>query len=104
MMLNAGRGLHYVRPVGGKTSLLGSGTEKISGEPMNRLFALAVPLLVVASAAQAVELKVLSGNGPRAAVRELCTQFERATGNKIDLRFGVNPRSRRRLKRAKVST
>ena len=33
---------------------------------------------------------MLSGNGAKAAVRELCTQFERATGNKIDLRFGVN--------------
>lgn len=58
---------------------------------MSRLFGLAAALLVVASAANAVELKVLSGNGPRAAVRELCAQFERATGNKIDLRFGVNP-------------
>jgi len=46
--------------------------------------------LLVASQALAVELKVLSGNGPRAAVRELCAQFERSTGNKIDLRFGVN--------------
>jgi len=64
---------------------------------MNRLFALAVPLLVVTSAAQAVELKVLSGNGPRAAVRELCTQFERATGNKIDLRFGVNPEVKKKI-------
>ena len=37
------------------------------------------------------ELKVLSGNGPRAAVRELCTQFTRTTGNGIDLQFEVNP-------------
>jgi molybdate transport system substrate-binding protein len=51
----------------------------------------ALALLIAASSAQAAELKVLSGNGPRAAVRELCAQFERATGNKIDLRFGVNP-------------
>jgi molybdate transport system substrate-binding protein len=36
-------------------------------------------------------LKVLSGNGPRAAVRELCSQFARATGNAIDLRFEANP-------------
>ena len=52
--------------------------------------ALTAALLLATSAAQAVELKVLSGNGPRAAVRELCAQFERLTGNKIDLRFGVN--------------
>ena len=52
--------------------------------------ALAAALLVASSVTQAADLKVLSGNGPRAAVRELCSQFERATGNKIDLRLGVN--------------
>ena len=36
-------------------------------------------------------LKVLSGNGPRAAVRELCMQFAHATGNAVDLQFDVNP-------------
>ena len=40
--------------------------------------------------AQAAELRVLSGNGAKAAVRELCTQFERATGNTISLHFEVN--------------
>lgn len=58
---------------------------------MTRIFLLAATLLFASSAVQAAELKVLSGNGPRAAVRELCAQFERATGHKIDLRFGVNP-------------
>lgn len=59
---------------------------------MKPLFAgvLTAALLVASSATQAAELKVLSGNGPSAAVRELCAQFERSTGNKIDLRFGVN--------------
>jgi ribosomal protein L11 len=52
--------------------------------------ALAGGLLVMASLAQAAEIKVLSGNGAKAAVRELCTQFERATGNKINLHFEVN--------------
>src|SRR5262249_17774112 len=52
--------------------------------------ALAGGLLVMASLAQAAEIKVLSGNGATAAVRELCTQFERATGNKINLHFEVN--------------
>jgi molybdate transport system substrate-binding protein len=37
------------------------------------------------------ELKVLSGNGPRAAVRELCAQFARATGNKVEIAFDANP-------------
>ena len=36
-------------------------------------------------------LKVLSGNGPRAAVRELCAEFERSTGNAVNLVFDVNP-------------
>jgi molybdate transport system substrate-binding protein len=51
---------------------------------------LAGGLVVLASLAQAAEIKVLSGNGAKAAVRELCTQFERATGNKINLHFEVN--------------
>ena len=48
-------------------------------------------LLCATSVAQSAELKVLSGNGSKAAVRELCTQFEKATGHKINLSFGVNP-------------
>jgi len=58
---------------------------------MTRIFLLAATLLLASSAAQSAELKVLSGNGSKAAVRELCSQFEKATGNKIDLQFGVNP-------------
>jgi len=57
---------------------------------MKLLFAPALALLAMVSTAQAVELKVLSGNGAKAAVRELCTQFERATANTINLRFEVN--------------
>src|SRR5665811_2312325 len=57
---------------------------------MKLLFAPALALLLTVSTAQSAELKVLSGNGAKAAVRELCSQFERATGNKIDLRFEVN--------------
>ncbi len=37
------------------------------------------------------DLKVLSGNGPRAAVRAVCRQFADATGNRVDLQFEVNP-------------
>lgn len=63
-----------------------------NGQAMKLSFTalLAAALLAAASVAQAAELKVLSGNGAKAAVRELCTQFERATGNKVDLRFDVN--------------
>ena len=50
----------------------------------------ALALLLTVSTAQSAELKVLSGNGAKAAVRELCTQFERATANTINLRFEVN--------------
>ena len=47
-------------------------------------------LLIFASAAHAAELKVLSGNGAKAAVRELCAQFEKATGTKVTVHFEVN--------------
>jgi molybdate transport system substrate-binding protein len=58
--------------------------------------ALAVFSLLTATA-QAADLKVWSGNGPRAAVRELCAQFARATGNKVDVSFEVNPEVQRKL-------
>jgi len=45
-----------------------------------------------------VDLKVLSGNGPRAAVRELCAQFAHATGHAVDLQLDVNPEVVRRGK------
>ncbi len=44
------------------------------------------------------DLRVLSGNGPRAAVRELCSQFARATGNAVDVQLDVNPEVVRRGK------
>jgi molybdate transport system substrate-binding protein len=62
---------------------------------MKPIFALA--LLAAVSTAQAADLKVLSGNGPKAAVRELCSQFEKATGNRIALRFGVNPEVKKKI-------
>jgi molybdate transport system substrate-binding protein len=62
---------------------------------MKRMFALV--LLAAASTAQAADLKVLSGNGPKAAVRELCSQFEKSTGNRIALHFGVNPEVKKKI-------
>ena len=44
----------------------------------------------------AAALNVLSGNGPRAAVRELCRQFGDAHGIAIDVAFDVNPEVIRR--------
>ena len=43
-------------------------------------------------------LKVLSGNGPRAAVRALCAEFARATGHSVDVALDVNPEVVRRGK------
>ena len=54
-------------------------------------------LMLAASTAGAAELTVLSGTGPRAAVRELIAQFERATGHKVVLRFDVNAAVKRRI-------
>ena len=50
------------------------------------------------SLADAAELKVLSGNGARAAVRELITQFERTSGHKVSLRIEVNAELERKIK------
>jgi molybdate transport system substrate-binding protein len=47
---------------------------------------------------RAAELKVLSGNGARAAVHALVTQFERASGHKVALRFEVNAELERKIK------
>ena len=57
---------------------------------MRKLLASIAALFVAASMAQAAELRVLSGNGAKAAVQELCAQFERATANTIRLHFEVN--------------
>ena len=57
---------------------------------MRGVFVSIAALLVAATTAQAAELRVLSGNGAKAAVRELCAQFERVTGNTIRLHFEVN--------------
>jgi len=66
---------------------------------MKLLFAstLAAALLLACAQSKAAELKVLSGNGAKAAVRELSSQFERATGNKIELRFEVNADLERKI-------
>jgi spermidine/putrescine-binding protein len=44
----------------------------------------------VSQLAQALELKVLSGNGSRPAVIALTQQFEKATGHKVTVDFFVN--------------
>lgn len=68
---------------------------------ISRLLTLAISFFSILQAtggdAHAVEIRVLSGNGGRAAVRELCSQYERATGNKIMLRFEVNAELKRKI-------
>jgi molybdate transport system substrate-binding protein len=54
------------------------------------------------AAAQAVELKVLSGNGAKAAVTELAAQFERNTGHKVSVHFEVNPDVKKRIESGEV--
>lgn len=51
---------------------------------------IAAAFLLVGVSAQAAEIKVLSGNGAKAAVTELTRQFEKATGNKVTVHFDVN--------------
>jgi molybdate transport system substrate-binding protein len=57
----------------------------------------ALSLLLFALPAQAAELKVLSGNGARAAVIELAARFDRASGHQTTVEFAVNPETRRKI-------
>jgi molybdate transport system substrate-binding protein len=62
--------------------------------------AAAIGLLLLLGAGKdvrAAELKVLSGNGAKAAVTELCAQFERVSGHKVALYFEVNPGVKKRI-------
>src|SRR5689334_18736628 len=46
-------------------------------------------LAVALGGAQAAELKVLCSNGPREVMLELAPEFERASGHKLNLTFGL---------------
>ena len=54
------------------------------------LFAAGVPSM-------AAEIKVLSGNGARAAIAELAARFERASGHKVNVEFHVNPEVKQKI-------
>jgi molybdate transport system substrate-binding protein len=62
-----------------------------------RAISFGVVTMAAASMSHAVELKVLSGNGARAAVIELGSQFERASGHKLAIRFEVNAQLKRKI-------
>ncbi|OGA53242.1 MAG: molybdate ABC transporter substrate-binding protein [Betaproteobacteria bacterium RIFCSPLOWO2_12_FULL_62_13] len=54
-------------------------------------------LLAQGLAAEAAEVKVVAGSGMRAAWEELAPQFERATGHKIVIWYGVTGTVKRRI-------
>ena len=54
-------------------------------------------LLVAGTASMAAEIKVLSGNGAKAAISELAAQFERASGHKVVIHFEVNAAVQRNI-------
>lgn len=54
-------------------------------------------MAAAAASVAAADLKVLSGNGARAAVLGLAVRFDRATGNRTTVEFAVNPETRKRI-------
>src|SRR5262245_53577199 len=66
--------------------------------PMRSLAAaLACAATLAAAPACAADIKVSASNGVRAALEELAPAFERETGNKVALRFGVAAVLRRQI-------
>jgi molybdate transport system substrate-binding protein len=45
----------------------------------------------------AADLRILSGNGARAAITELAARFDRTTGHKTSVEFAVNPETRAKI-------
>jgi molybdate transport system substrate-binding protein len=63
-----------------------------------RLIALAFPVLLVqASTAQAAEIKVLCSTALKTVMQELVPQFEKATGHKVVVEYGVSAGMQRRV-------
>ena len=48
-----------------------------------------IAALLTAASTRAAEIKVLASNGVKAALEELAPAFERATGNKLSISFGL---------------
>ncbi len=57
----------------------------------------AATVVFLPTLANATEIKVLSGTGPRAAVRELVALFERQSGHTVVVQFSVNADVKRRI-------
>src|SRR3979490_543219 len=63
-----------------------------------RLIALVLPVMLVhTSAAQAAEIKVLCSTALKTVMQELVPQFERATGHKVVVEYGVSAGMQRRV-------
>ena len=60
-------------------------------------FALVFAVTLLAQQAQAAEIRVLSGNGARAAMRAIASEFERQSGHKVTLHFEVNAAIERKI-------
>jgi molybdate transport system substrate-binding protein len=54
-----------------------------------RLFVIAAAALLAMPSVQAAEIKVLASNGVKAALEELAPVYERQTGNKLSITFGL---------------
>src|SRR5665213_3988741 len=59
------------------------------GSMLNRIAAIAVFLIAQAALADAAELKVYSTIGVKSAIEELAPKFEKATGNKLNISWGL---------------
>jgi len=64
--------------------------------------AMFVTALVTATASEAAELRVVSGNGARSAIQELVRQFEQQSGHKVALHFEVNAALQRKIEAGEV--
>jgi molybdate transport system substrate-binding protein len=68
------------------------------GRSVRALSAVAISSLLTAPASLgAADIKLLSGNGARAAVAELAREFERASGHRVAIRFEVNAALKRKI-------
>jgi molybdate transport system substrate-binding protein len=57
--------------------------------PLSRLTAIAAMLLAQAAIASAAEIKIYSTIGVKSALEELAPKFEQATGNKLNISWGL---------------
>jgi molybdate transport system substrate-binding protein len=68
----------------------------LKGDNVRRLL-LAALIGMTAASARAAEIKVLASNGVKAALEELAPAFERETGNKLSITFGLAAALKRQI-------